>query len=311
MHNPKDGVYNFEGISDLGKFIQLATDEGFYIILRPGPYISSGIDNGGIPYWLATKYSDIKLRSMDPNFLEELNKWFAVLMPIVRPHLLENGGKILMVEVEHEYGALNVCDEAYKTHVKNLIVSHIGTNTILFSTDRPKGNEMKCGFTDGVFATTNFGASDRAEIGYYFVSYLREVQPEGPLMNSQLFSGDIQYWQKPVKYSQIDGISSTILDLLTTFDNFNVYTFQATTNFGFWSGAIERDNEDFTPLITNHDANAALDESGNPTDTYEAIADGIYFVSLNSDHKIIKISLHFLSSTRSNLEHRFHQQHQS
>lgn len=279
MHNPKDGVYDFEGIADFKKFIQLATDEGFYIIIRPGPYISAGIDNGGIPYWLATKYPDIKLRSSDPNFIKELDKWFSVLMPKIRPYLLENGGKILMVEVEHEYGALKVCDEVYKSHVKTSIENSLGPDVFLFSTDRPKGNEMHCGFIDGIFATTNFGVSDRAEIGYYFVSFLREVQPEGPLMNSQLFAGDVQYWQKPLKTSPVDGVSDTIFDLLTAFDNFNIYTFQANSNFGFWSGAIEHESGRFSPLTTNHDANAALDESGNPTDTYETIANALSFVS--------------------------------
>lgn len=307
MHNPTDGIYNFEGIADLEKFLKLATDEGFYIILRPGPFISAGIDNGGIPYWLATKYPNIKLRSKDPNFLAELDKWFAVLMPKIQPFLLGNRGKILMVEVEHEYGALNVCDEDYKMHIKALIESYVG-NTILFTTDRPKDNEMKCGFIENIFATTNFGISDTAEIGFYFVSYLREVQAEGPLMNSQLFTGNIQNWQKPLKGSPVDGVSSTILNLLSAFDSFNIQTFQSSTNFGFWSGAVEKGTGSYTPLITNDDANAPLDESGNPTATYETIADALSFVSFKFKTKSSQIyELSF--SICLNLERNFRYQH--
>jgi beta-galactosidase len=40
LHNPEDGVYNFDGIADVEKFIEIATEEGFFIILRPGPYVS-------------------------------------------------------------------------------------------------------------------------------------------------------------------------------------------------------------------------------------------------------------------------------
>jgi beta-galactosidase len=298
LHNPKDGIYNFEGIADLEKFLKLAIDEDFYVILRPGPYISAGIDNGGIPYWLATKYPDIKLRSTDPNFLAELDKWFLVLMPKVQPFLLENRGKILMIEVEHEYGALNVCDEDYKTHMKTLIESYVGSNTILFTTDRPKGDEMKCGFIEDVFATTNFGTSDIAEIGYFFVSYLREVQAEGPLMNSQLFTGDTQHWQKPLKDSPVDGVSSTILNLLLAFDNFNIQTFQSSTNFGFWSGAVGKGTGSYTPLITNDDINAPLDEIGNPRATYETIADALSFVSLKLKTKLSQIMIYFLVFVR-------------
>lgn len=41
LHNPKDnGVYDFQGIADVEKFVQIATEEDLYIILRPGPYVS-------------------------------------------------------------------------------------------------------------------------------------------------------------------------------------------------------------------------------------------------------------------------------
>ena len=259
------------------KFFQLATLEGFYIILRPGPYISSGVDNGGIPYWLAKKYPDIKLRSSDRNFLNELQKWFSILLPIVRPHLLSNGGKIILVEVEHEYGAMKICDEDYKTLVKNLIEENLG-KVFLFTTDRPREGEIPCGAIKDVYATTNFGISDNSEILYYFVSYLREIQADGPLMNSQLFTGDLNYWQKLSKYSPVDGVSSTALDLLLSFDNFNIDSFQAGTNFGFFSGAVE-ENGDFRPLTSTCDINTALDEIGNAKESYEAIANALFFVS--------------------------------
>lgn len=45
LHNPKDGVYNWEGIADLERFIQAAADEDLLVILRPGPYICAERDN--------------------------------------------------------------------------------------------------------------------------------------------------------------------------------------------------------------------------------------------------------------------------
>lgn len=39
LHNPKDGVYVWEHIADLVRFIELAAAEDLYVILRPGPYI--------------------------------------------------------------------------------------------------------------------------------------------------------------------------------------------------------------------------------------------------------------------------------
>lgn len=44
LHNPKDGVYNWEGIADLIQFIRLAELEDLLVILRPGPYICAERD---------------------------------------------------------------------------------------------------------------------------------------------------------------------------------------------------------------------------------------------------------------------------
>lgn len=45
LHNPKDGVYTWEGMADLEYFIQLAAQEDLLVILRPGPYICAERDN--------------------------------------------------------------------------------------------------------------------------------------------------------------------------------------------------------------------------------------------------------------------------
>lgn len=45
LHNPRDGVYDWTGIADLEKFIQLAAKQDLLVILRPGPYICAERDN--------------------------------------------------------------------------------------------------------------------------------------------------------------------------------------------------------------------------------------------------------------------------
>lgn len=47
------------------QFIQIAQEEDLYVTLRPGPYICAERDMGGFPYWLLTKYPDVKLRTYD------------------------------------------------------------------------------------------------------------------------------------------------------------------------------------------------------------------------------------------------------
>ena len=55
--------------------------------------ISTEHNGGGLPFWLYQMYPNITLRSSDPNYMEYVDKWWAVLLPLIRPQLYINGGK--------------------------------------------------------------------------------------------------------------------------------------------------------------------------------------------------------------------------
>lgn len=66
LHEPEQGQFNFSWIADLPAFIQMAADEGLYVILRPGPYICAEWEYGGYPYWLLNTTK--RVRSQDPQY---------------------------------------------------------------------------------------------------------------------------------------------------------------------------------------------------------------------------------------------------
>ena len=269
LHNPQDGVYKWEGIADVVKFIELATAEGLYIILRPGPYVCAEIDNGGLPYWLATKYPGIQVRSSDADYQREVVKWYGELMPKFENHLYGNGGNIIMVQVENEYGAFKTCDKKYKEFLRDETKKYTGDKAVLFTTDRPLDNELKCGLIDGVFATTDFGIADAAEVEYNFAR-LREVQPNGPLVNSEFYTGWLTHWQEPNARRSSYELSNTLRIMLDAPYNANVnfYMFFGGTNFGFWAGANDWGIGKYMADITSYDYDAPLDEAGDPTPKY-------------------------------------------
>ena len=71
LHEKEEGVFDFEGMLDIGEFIRQATELGLYVILRPGPFICGEWDMGGIPAWML-KYCDSTLRTSDPVYLRRI-----------------------------------------------------------------------------------------------------------------------------------------------------------------------------------------------------------------------------------------------
>ncbi len=49
LHEPTPGEFDFTGILDVGMFVSIAASMGLHVIIRPGPYICSEWDLGGLP----------------------------------------------------------------------------------------------------------------------------------------------------------------------------------------------------------------------------------------------------------------------
>jgi beta-galactosidase len=98
-HEPKPGVYDFNGMLDVTEFVRTAQEEGLYVILRPGPYACAEWDLGGLPAWLLAD-PDIVLRSADEKFLSPAERWLKRLGKELAPLQLTRGGPIIAVQSE-------------------------------------------------------------------------------------------------------------------------------------------------------------------------------------------------------------------
>lgn len=99
-HEIQDGVWDFEGQKDADYFLSLCAQHNLFVIARPGPYICSEWDGGGIPARLYTE--DIKLRQHDEKYYGELQKWFAQIIPVIVKYQITNGGSVILFQVENE-----------------------------------------------------------------------------------------------------------------------------------------------------------------------------------------------------------------
>jgi beta-galactosidase len=268
LHNPQPDVYNWEGIANLEAVIEAAIEADLYVILRPGPYICAEIDNGGHPYWLYTRYPNIKVRTKDITYLNEVQRWYRAMMSKMEKYMYGNGGPIIMVQVENEYGAFKKCDSIYKQWLAHETRKYTQDKAVLFTVDRPFDGELECGLIPGVFATTDFGLQTDEEVDAYWAE-LRKVQPNGPLVNSEFYTGWLTHWQEENQRRPGYPLANTLIKMLYDGANVNFYMYFGGTNFGFDAGANDWGIGKYMADITSYDYDAPLDEAGNPTLKYE------------------------------------------
>ncbi|XP_070479625.1 beta-galactosidase-1-like protein 3 isoform X10 [Equus przewalskii] len=79
LHEPERGRFDFSGNLDLEAFVLTAAEIGLWVILRPGPYICSEIDLGGLPSRLLQD-PQVNLRTTDKGFVEAVDKYFDHLI---------------------------------------------------------------------------------------------------------------------------------------------------------------------------------------------------------------------------------------
>uniref|UniRef100_A0A8C3LBB8 Beta-galactosidase n=1 Tax=Chrysolophus pictus TaxID=9089 RepID=A0A8C3LBB8_CHRPC len=266
-HEPQMGVYDFSGDRDLEYFLQLASETGLLVILRAGPYICAEWDMGGLPAWLLEKES-IVLRSSDSDYLTAVEKWMGVLLPKMKPHLYQNGGPIIMVQVENEYGSYFACDYDYLRFLLKIFRQHLGDEVVLFTTDGASQFHLKCGALQGLYATVDFAPGGNVTAAFLAQ---RSSEPTGPLVNSEFYTGWLDHWGHRHAVVPSQTIAKTLNEILARGANVNLYMFIGGTNFAYWNGA----NMPYMSQPTSYDYDAPLSEAGDLTEKYFALREVI------------------------------------
>jgi len=104
LHEPRPGQFDFTGNLDVAAYIRTAQEEGLWVIVRPGPYVCSEWEFGGLPAWLLTT-PDMKVRSADPRFLQAVERYMKQVGRQLAPLQITRDGPVIMVQVENEYGS--------------------------------------------------------------------------------------------------------------------------------------------------------------------------------------------------------------
>jgi beta-galactosidase len=271
LNEPQSGRFNFTGQNDLAAFLKIAQEEHLYVVLRPGPYVCAEWEFGGFPAWLIKDRTTV-VRSLDPKFMKPAADWFQDLGTVVKPYLLANGGPIIAVQVENEYGSFGK-DTKYMQAVRQIVMdSGMGGTkehpTLLYTADG--GDQLPNGSLPDLPAAVNFDPGSASQ----GTSRLRAFRPNGPLWVGEYWSGWFDHWGRNHVSTNTDQQVAEYELLLRQGFSINLYMLWGGTSFGWMNGA-NSDGTDYQPDVTSYDYDAPISERGEPREKYFRLRDAI------------------------------------
>jgi len=262
VHELEPGTYDFSGDRDIAEFVREAQQEGLYVILRPGPYACAEWEFGGYPAWLL-KDPEMRVRSRDPKFLSAARSWLLRLGKEVAPLQIGNGGPIIEVQVENEYGSYGY-DHEYMEAIHHALIDAGFTKAQLYTADG--ADELTKGSLPELPAVINFGTGE-AKTEF---AKLHNLRPQGPFMSGEYWAGWFDHWGAPHETGSPQQEADEVGWMLKQGYSVSMYMFHGGTSFGWMNGA-NSNGKNYEPDVTSYDYDAPLDESGRPTPKYDLL----------------------------------------
>lgn len=262
-HEPRPGHFEFSGENDLRHFIKLIGLAGLHCLLKPGPYVGSDFDFGGLPPWIGD-LPNIKLRTANGPFLEACSRYFGALAEQVKDLQVTStgaGGPIMLIQSEshwtcgHEELAHSYLGELSRyMREAGIAVPIITANHLWQSVE----GQIDCwsGSGDLLSAMRQFSA----------------VRPLQPRIVIDFEIGASAAWGE--KESSGHALSPWVLtrqlaEVLAGGAQFNIQPFFGGSNFGFSGGRSAAGHGRF--VTESFDRSAPLSEAGTPRASYQAL----------------------------------------
>lgn len=267
LHNPDENIYLWTGFADIERFLQMAADLNLLVLLRPGPYICAEWDYGGFPTWLSfNNNNSMRLRTSEQKYLAAVEEWWGGhLFPKIKPFLIQNGGPIVMVQIENEYGFCGE-DHQYIRMLVDMAKRHLGPDVVLYTTDPPGIAEKGSLPGDEIFTAVDFGPGWFDPVNAYKAQQRMNTPGKSPPICTEFYTGWLTHYGEKMANTSTSTLADDTAKLLQYGNNsgsLNFYMVHGGTNFAFWAGANIDNTGLFMPHITSYDYDAPISEAGD------------------------------------------------
>ena len=205
-HERREGEFDFSGWNDFGRFLDTAAELGLYAVVRPGPYICSEWDMGGLPWWLL-RYDGLSLRSSDPVFMQKVFRYIGQVCRLLAPRQITRGGNVIFVQLENEFG--NYGNDKEYLRMLQACLKENGIEVPLFTSDSEMKILLDNGSLPDVWKVVNYRTSSAKSIGA-----LKHYQPDLPAGVGELWNGRAMQWMQPFAPREVSPIAETVAEAL-------------------------------------------------------------------------------------------------
>ncbi|HEV2783812.1 MAG TPA: beta-galactosidase [Actinophytocola sp.] len=280
-HSPAPGVYDFSGVRDVDRLLDIAEEVGLYVLARPGPYINAELDSGGYPGWLTTQLGRARTRADD--YQAAWEEWFDHVNPIIARHqLTDGGGSVVLFQIENEYDR----DDAVYMEELKAAARADGITVPLFHND--KGRNLRWASGPGapdLYATDTYPAAfDCNRTSFPAVTDYRFLRPgvgNRPFIWGEFQGGAFDPWGGP-GYERCRTMTGPTFERMFYGNNIenqftvhNIYMTYGGTSWG-WQA-------DPNVVYTSYDYGAAFNEQRELTEKVPVLKQQAYLVATVDD----------------------------
>jgi len=280
-HSPAPGVYDFSGVRDIDRLLDIAEQVGLYVLARPGPYINAELDSGGYPGWLTTQVGRARTQAAD--YRAAWEEWFDHVNAIIAQHQITDGrGSVVLFQIENEYDRT---DAVYMEQLKAAARAD-GITVPLFHND--KGRNLRWASGPGapdLYGTDTYPAAfDCNRTSFPAVTdyrFLRTGVGERPFIWGEFQGGAFDPWGGP-GYQRCRTMTGPTFERMFYGNNIenqftvhNVYMTYGGRNWG-WQA-------DPNVVYTSYDYGAAFNEQRELTEKVPVLKQQAYLIASVKD----------------------------